>query len=116
MFTPRLPVSRHRSTRRAKARRRLARQFDAMERAAPRRIRPAIRAIQSRRALPVRVPAGLLLLLGGLLSFLPVLGLWMLPMGLLLLAVDLPPLRGPISAAIIRVRRRWAKWRRRRRP
>jgi hypothetical protein len=37
-------------------------------------------------------PAGLLLILGGLL-FLPILGIWMLPLGLLLLAEDLPVLR-----------------------
>jgi len=43
----------------------------------------------------------------------------MLPLGLLLLAVDLPILRGPISALIIRGRRkgrrlvlRWRHWRR----
>jgi hypothetical protein len=38
-------------------------------------------------------PAGLLLILGGLLSFLPILGIWMLRLGLLLLAEDLPVLR-----------------------
>jgi len=41
----------------------------------------------------LRIPAGLLLILGGLLSFLPILGIWMLPLGLLLLAEDLPVLR-----------------------
>jgi len=30
---------------------------------------------------------------GGLLGFLPVLGLWMLPLGLLLLSIDVPILR-----------------------
>lgn len=38
----------------------------------------------------VRLPSGLLLILGGLLSFLPVLGVWMLPLGILLLAEDIP--------------------------
>jgi hypothetical protein len=45
----------------------------------------------------------------------------MLPLGLLLLAVDLPVLRGPISVLIIRSRRiakrwlrRWQAWRKRR--
>jgi len=41
----------------------------------------------------LRIPAGLLLILGGLLFFLPILGIWMLPLGLLLLAEDLPVLR-----------------------
>lgn len=41
----------------------------------------------------LRIPAGLLLLIGGFLSILPFLGLWMLPLGLMLLAEDVPPLR-----------------------
>lgn len=55
---------------------------------------------------PVRFPVALLLIAGGFLSFLPVLGIWMLPLGLLLLAVDLPILRGPISVFVIRARRK----------
>jgi hypothetical protein len=35
----------------------------------------------------------MLLICGGLLGFLPILGLWMLPLGLLLLAEDVPPLK-----------------------
>ncbi|MGL4319902.1 MAG: hypothetical protein ACRCS3_03495, partial [Paracoccaceae bacterium] len=57
----------------------------------------------------------ILFIFGGLFSFLPVLGIWMLPLGLLLLAVDLPYLRGPISALIIRARIRIRRWRRSRR-
>ena len=41
----------------------------------------------------LRLPAGLLLLCGGLLGALPFFGFWMLPAGLALLAEDLPPLR-----------------------
>ena len=55
---------------------------------------------------PIRFPLALLLIVGGVLSFLPILGIWMLPLGLLLLAVDLPVLRSPISALIIRGRRK----------
>lgn len=60
----------------------------------------------------LRLPLAFLLMIGGLFAFLPVLGLWMIPLGLLLLAVDLPALRPPISAAIIRLRRRMSGWRR----
>ena len=35
----------------------------------------------------------ILLILGGIFSFLPVLGLWMLPLGLLLIAQDVPLLQ-----------------------
>lgn len=41
----------------------------------------------------VRKAAGALLLIGGTLGFLPVLGYWMLPLGLALLAVDWPVAR-----------------------
>ena len=55
----------------------------------------------------VRIPAGVLLVIGGLLAFLPVLGLWMLPVGLALLAIDVPSLRKPMARFI-----RWSleKW------
>lgn len=56
----------------------------------------------------VRVPLALLLILGGLVSFLPFLGLWMLPLGLLLLAVDVPLAQPAVTAAVIRSRRRFS--------
>jgi hypothetical protein len=37
-----------------------------------------------------RIPAGILLIAGGLLSILPLLGIWMLPVGLILLSEDVP--------------------------
>jgi hypothetical protein len=36
----------------------------------------------------LRVTVGTLLVLGGLLGFFPVLGFWMIPLGLIILAVD----------------------------
>lgn len=62
----------------------------------------------------IRLPLALALIAGGVFSFLPVLGLWMLPLGLLLLAIDLTPLRGPVSAAALRIERRWMTWQRKR--
>lgn len=38
----------------------------------------------------VSVPVGLLLIIGGVFSFLPVLGVWMLPIGLAILAPSFP--------------------------
>ena len=40
-----------------------------------------------------RILIGGLLILGGLLGFLPLLGFWMIPLGLLVLSVDLPAVR-----------------------
>ena len=40
-----------------------------------------------------RLGVGSLLVVGGVLGFLPVLGFWMIPLGLLILSVDLPSIR-----------------------
>lgn len=44
----------------------------------------------------VRVPLGAALVAGGAVGFLPILGYWMLPVGLVILARDVPPLRPPL--------------------
>lgn len=41
----------------------------------------------------LRTVAGLLLAVAGLFGFLPLLGFWMLPLGIALIALDIPPLR-----------------------
>jgi hypothetical protein len=43
-----------------------------------------------------RFVASLLLILGGFLSFLPVLGFWMLPLGLIIISQDVPFLQRPL--------------------
>jgi len=55
----------------------------------------------------VRIVTGVLLCLFGLVGFLPILGFWMLPLGLLVLSYDLPFVR--------RARRRFQVWWARRR-
>ena len=55
----------------------------------------------------VRIPLALLLILGGVFSFLPVLGLWMLPLGLLLFAQDVPPLQKPMALGLGWIERKW---------
>ncbi len=42
---------------------------------------------------PIRIGLGILLVAGGFVGFLPVLGFWMIPLGLLVLSVDLPIVR-----------------------
>jgi len=63
----------------------------------------------------VRIPVGLLLVLGGIFSILPLLGLWMLPLGLLLLVQDVPFLRRPTRSALVCIERRWQHRKRRQR-
>ena len=41
----------------------------------------------------LRITLGMLMVLFGLLGFLPVLGFWMVPVGLAILAIDIPPVR-----------------------
>ena len=52
-------------------------------------------AVWSDRHVPpgLRAGLGLLAMAGGVLGFLPVLGFWMLPLGFVLVALDIPPLR-----------------------
>ena len=38
----------------------------------------------------VRIPLGILLVIGGIFGALPILGFWMLPLGLILLSADFP--------------------------
>ena len=76
----------------------------------PDRLQSAVHWLRKPSARWVRIPAGILLTAGGLLSFLPVLGLWMLPLGLLLLAEDVPPLRRATDRILDWVERRWPHW------
>lgn len=46
----------------------------------------------------LRSVAGLLLVGGGMVGFLPILGFWMIPAGLALVALDIPPLRHRVLA------------------
>ena len=54
-----------------------------------------------------RIPIAILLVVGGFLSFLPVLGIWMLPLGLLLFAQDVPPLQKPMALGLGWIERKW---------
>jgi hypothetical protein len=58
----------------------------------------------------VRIPAGVLLCLGGLFGMLPVLGFWMLPAGLLLLAEDVPMLTRATSRMLDRLEQWRPQW------
>ena len=55
----------------------------------------------------VRIPLAILLIIGGIFSFLPILGLWMLPLGLLLFAQDVPVLQAPMARLLGWIERKW---------
>jgi hypothetical protein len=56
-----------------------------------------------------RVPVAALLMVGGIFSFLPVLGLWMLPLGLLLVAQDVPVLQKPLARLLGWIEHKWTR-------
>jgi hypothetical protein len=58
----------------------------------------------------VRIPVGVLLIGGGFLGMLPLLGFWMLPLGLILLADDVRPLRGARDRLLAWIERRRPQW------
>lgn len=59
----------------------------------------------------LRVGLGLFMIIGGVFSFLPILGAWMLPLGLLILSIDFPPVRRFRRIATVKgiglIKRRW---------
>lgn len=76
----------------------------------PPRARAAVTWLRRPTARWVRVPVGLLLILGGVFSILPVLGFWMLPLGLLLMAEDVPFLRRTSGGALAWIERHRPRW------
>lgn len=59
----------------------------------------------------LRIPVGMLLMLGGVFAILPGLGIWMLPLGLLLLAADVPFLQKPVARFTVASANQWARLR-----
>ncbi len=73
----------------------------------PRRIKVFGRQVTMPQSRPLRILIGILLVLFGCLGFLPILGFWMIPLGLLVLSYEF--------ASVRRWRRRTAVWWHRRR-
>ncbi|VFU16329.1 conserved hypothetical protein [Methylocella tundrae] len=60
-----------------------------------------------------RIPLGTVLVLGGVIGFLPLVGFWMLPLGLMILAIDIP-LAGRLLDRLTKLGRRLKDFFRRR--
>jgi hypothetical protein len=76
---------------------------------APQRLRDGVEWLRHPGRRIVRIGAAILLVLGGILSILPVLGLWMLPLGLALLAEDIPGLKPHLENAARWLERAWRR-------
>jgi hypothetical protein len=75
----------------------LRRAFRHLEQEVPESVARVIRRLRHPNAAWVRIPVGVLFIVGGIFSILPFLGIWMLPLGLLLIAMDVPVLREPVG-------------------
>ena len=92
---------------------RIRRQFDLLSSKLPGFGQRALARLRRPGARLIRIPVGVLLMFGGIFSILPFLGLWMLPLGLMLLAIDVPLLRRPVGSSLEWVERKWARFRHR---
>jgi hypothetical protein len=57
----------------------------------------------------VRWPIAIVFIFAGFLGFLPILGFWMAPLGLILIAEDVPFLRPPLARLFAWILRKWPK-------
>lgn len=95
--------------------------FERLEKMLPGWPARALRWLQGPNSRFVRIPLGILCIIASAFWFLPVLGIWLLPIGLLLIAQDVPFLRAPVGRITLRaldaasnLHRRWKTWRARR--
>jgi hypothetical protein len=76
----------------------------------PKRVRSTVRFVRQPSARWLRIPTGILLTAGGCLWFLPIAGLWMLPIGLALLGDDVQHLRSLRSRTLDWIEHRRPDW------
>ena len=99
---------------------RLDEAFERLRQRLPAGVRPVLAWLHSPRSQLVRIPLGALFILASFIWFLPVVGLEFFPIGLLLIAQDVPFLRRPAGEMthwlldqFERLRDAWRRWRKR---
>lgn len=92
--------------------------YDRLFEELPRSMHPFLRWLHSPRSRLVRVPLGILCIVASFFWFMPVVGLEFFPIGLLLLAHDVPFLRRPAGRLTLwlldrfdQLRDAWRRWR-----
>jgi uncharacterized membrane protein len=83
--------------------------FDGLEQQTPDRLTRLIRWLRDPKSRKIRIPLGILFILSSFLWFLPVLGIEFLPIGLLLIAQDVPFLRRPVAKMMLWGEQTWAE-------
>src|SRR5690606_4402250 len=87
--------------------------FDGLEQEAPDTVARAIRWLRDPAHRWIRLPIGMALIALGFLGFLPVIGFELIPIGLLLIAQDVPVLREPMGRLTLWLEEKWRQLRRR---
>ena len=109
----------NRQTAREAAETKLDLAYDKLEQHVPDGVARAIRWIRNPRGRAVRLPLGIVLVVAGLLGpLVPFLGVQLIPVGLLLIAQDVPPLREPVAEMTLWLELQWVRvrrWRQQRR-
>jgi hypothetical protein len=91
----------------------LDRAFAGLEQETPDRVTHVIRWVRNPRSRWVRLPLGILCIVASFFWFLPVVGVEFLPIGLLLIAQDVPFLRRPAAKLLLWLEEKWRAFRRR---
>lgn len=76
----------------------------------PGRLARLVHRVRRPSAYWVRIPVALFCLFGGVLAILPVFGVWMLPLGIVLLIEDVPFLRRGVYGAVNWLAERRPHW------
>jgi hypothetical protein len=93
------------------ARQKLDRYLDKLAVYLPGWLCRTVKLLREPERIVLRAFVSLLLIVGGVLSFLPVLGIWMLPLGLIIISQDLAFLQRPLATSLAWIERRWQSWR-----
>ena len=82
--------------------------FRRLEQEVPESLARVIRSLRHPDARWIRIPVGVFFILGGFIApLVPILGVWMVPIGLLLIAYDVPFLRRPVAHFTIWCAEKW---------
>ena len=85
----------------------LDRAFERLEEETPDRITKIVRWLRSPQSRGIRLPVGILCIIASFFWFLPVIGIEFFPIGLLLIAQDVPFLRRPVAKLLLRLEDKW---------
>jgi hypothetical protein len=78
-------------------------ELDRLQKRLPGHVSSFMQKVRSPAVKPYRIPAGIALTVGGVVGFLPILGFWMVPLGLAVLAQDVPVMRPPLARLLRKI-------------